>query len=463
MKGPFFLECSRAKTLAILLIVLAGLLSTSVPKIVSAQPGPAPVIGVFSSTYGSANITDTSLHVGSQFFVQVNVTNAPTPFNGYEFVLYYDQRYITVSSYDYTTNTIFPSPYVPYVPYNGPGALRMSVVDLGQVNTATGMLVNITFTVVQAGGVSPLALAAGMAKEGSGAGAPGGVCPGCPTGAPNWSRLLVGNTLVGVDTSDGYFKNVAGTSGPVAAFTFSPPNPAQGQTVTFNATTSFDPDNPNAFSHGIAKYFWDFGDQSGNGNATTIFPTMTHLFTHGGAGGASFAGNFSIRLTVEDSDSGFQGMQIQLLSITLPASHCVEVSSIFAKSQIAPGQSENLQVQVHNNGTFTEKFNITVRYGPPNATLGSATGLTIAPGKIQSYPFNISTTNLALAVYNIEATASLYGYPNCAGATFDQQFQVVASNSNNAILLVVGVVVLLVAVMVIVSVFLRRRRKPEPP
>ena len=43
----------------------------------------------------------------------------------------------------------------------------------------------------------------------SSAAAPGGLCPQCPTGAPNWTRLIDGvNHLVyGVETSDGYFKN----------------------------------------------------------------------------------------------------------------------------------------------------------------------------------------------------------------------------------------------------------------
>jgi len=50
--------------------------------------GNLAIVGVFSSTYGSANITDPSLTIGSRFSVQVNVTNA-LPFNAYEFALYF--------------------------------------------------------------------------------------------------------------------------------------------------------------------------------------------------------------------------------------------------------------------------------------------------------------------------------------------------------------------------------------
>lgn len=439
------------------------MLAVSLPHSVHGQG--APIIGVWSTAYNSANITDTGLVANSVFHVQINVTGAPfSGWNGYEFVLYYDQRYITVQTFDISTGTIFGSTaFQGPGTYNGPGALRLSVVDEGVATADSGLLVDITFTVVKASGVSPLTLAAGMAQSGSGASSLGS-CPGCPGGAPNWSRLISGNNLIGVETSDGYFKNEATSSGPVAHFTYSPTNPVQGDTLTFNATNSFDPDNNNTANHGISSYFWDFGDISDNSNVTTTNPIQTHTFKHGGTGGTTFFGNFSIFLRVTDEDSQFQGMQTQLLTISPPPSHCVEVSGIFAKSQIVQGSPETVQVQLTNTGTYNEQFNLTVLYGPPNATVSRLTGLTIAPSKIVSYPsFNINTTNLPPTVYNIYAIVNLSSGQNCAAGAFQSQFQVTNSLPAGALLLFVGGIAVIAAILVIVALLLRRRKRPEPP
>src|SRR5215831_9184638 len=317
----------------IIIVILCTSFFISPPHRVHAQG--EPIVGVWNSLRNTSNITDTSLTVGSKFAVQINVTNAPIAgWNSYELVLYYDQHYISATSYDIFTNTIFGNTaFQGPATYNGPGALRLSVVDEGIAFADSGMLVNVTFTVVKAGGVSPLTLAAGMAQTGSGASSLGN-CPGCPSGAPNWTRLVAGNTLIGVETSDGYFKNVVTGTGPTARFTYTPSTPLQGDTVTFNATNSFDQDNNNAANHGISSYNWDFGDISDNSNVTTTNPVQPHDFKHGGTGGTTFFGNFSILLRVTDEDSGFQGMQTQLVTINPPPSHCVEVSGIFAKTQV---------------------------------------------------------------------------------------------------------------------------------
>jgi len=70
---------------------------------------------------------------------------------------------------------------------------------------------------------------------------------------------------------------------PIANFTHSPENPTVNQTITFDASSSFDPDG------NITKYKWDFGD----GNITEVEePVITHTY--------SIAGNYTVKLTVTD-------------------------------------------------------------------------------------------------------------------------------------------------------------------
>ena len=375
-----------------------------------------PVVGVFGPTYGSANITDPSLTIGSRFSVQVNVTNA-LPFNAYEFALYFDQNYISLYSYDISTGTVFDNPYKVPNTYNNTGALRLAVVNLatttnnrGLFGGGSGRLANLVFSVVKVG-VSPLALAAGMSNPSSSAAAPGGLCPQCPTGASNWTRLIDGvNHLVyGVETSDGYFKNVSGKSGPVASFTVYPTNPSPGDTVTFNATSSFDPDSLSPYNHGIMEYLWDFGDVSGQANLTSVIPMVTHTFQ---SYPNFFSGNFSIRLTVIDLDNGFQGMKTLRLEIThsVTAVHDVGVSLNLSSNMAFQGGTVVLSVQAANLGTTTETFDLTLirrlASGLQNVTFVRLTAQTVSSGSFVAYTFFLNTTSLAPDTYNIVATVS---------------------------------------------------------
>lgn len=70
---------------------------------------------------------------------------------------------------------------------------------------------------------------------------------------------------------------------PVASFTYSPSDPLVGETVTFNASTSYDPDGT------IISYGWDFGDST---TGTDI--TVTHIY--------AAAGTYTVTLTVTDDE-----------------------------------------------------------------------------------------------------------------------------------------------------------------
>jgi PKD repeat protein len=70
---------------------------------------------------------------------------------------------------------------------------------------------------------------------------------------------------------------------PVAAFNYSPANPAPGTMVLFNASTSYDPDGV------ITLYTWAFGDGWSGSNPN---PTVSHPYA---------AGTYSVTLTVTDN------------------------------------------------------------------------------------------------------------------------------------------------------------------
>jgi PKD repeat protein len=81
-------------------------------------------------------------------------------------------------------------------------------------------------------------------------------------------------------------KTVTIISGPpVAIFTYKPAYPAVGQTITFNASDSYDPNG------NVVSYVWSFGD----GNVTSIMnPIIYHSYIA--------IGNYTVRLTVTDND-----------------------------------------------------------------------------------------------------------------------------------------------------------------
>jgi len=70
---------------------------------------------------------------------------------------------------------------------------------------------------------------------------------------------------------------------PVASFTYSPENPEVGEEITFDASSSYDPDGT------IVKHEWDFGD--GNSAEGEV---VTHAYSE--------AGEYTVTLTVTDND-----------------------------------------------------------------------------------------------------------------------------------------------------------------
>jgi PKD repeat protein len=84
---------------------------------------------------------------------------------------------------------------------------------------------------------------------------------------------------------------------PTPSFTYSPNNPDVGESVTFDASGSSDPDGT------VQRFEWDFGD----GNvASATGATVTHTY--------SSAGTYTVELTVED-DEGATDTTTQTVSV----------------------------------------------------------------------------------------------------------------------------------------------------
>ena len=79
------------------------------------------------------------------------------------------------------------------------------------------------------------------------------------------------------------FENYVTPTKPVASFTYYPETPRVNQIITFNASSSYDPDGM------IVSYRWEFGDGSvGYGM------TVTHAYSQ--------PGTYMVNLTVTDND-----------------------------------------------------------------------------------------------------------------------------------------------------------------
>ena len=95
---------------------------------------------------------------------------------------------------------------------------------------------------------------------------------------------------------------------PIANFTYSPEKPVVNQSVTFDASSSYDPDG------NIMNYEWDFGD----GNITnTTEEVIKHSYSE--------AGSYEVVLTVTD-DKGATNSTTKMITV-MPAKPSVFIST----------------------------------------------------------------------------------------------------------------------------------------
>lgn len=342
-----------------------------------------PTVGIWSEAYASPDIVDPSIQLNTTVEVDLNVTNAPA-FNGYDLTLYFDPTYLQIQFVNVRAGA-FSNPFIGAEDIST-GQIRLAVVNIGTPFTGgNGVLAQIQFNVTGRG-VSPLTLAAATTQP--------------SRQAQSWTQLVNGYAEVPTTTENGYFSNVQGNPGPVASFTFAPDSPKAGDTITFNASESFDPDNSAAANYGIASYNWDFGDGY---LATSSSPVITYTYEFGGYPYTPFNGNFSARLTVVDSDNNFEGMiteRVEVTPICPPGLVSIEVPRDCPTIQAAVDSITGGGTIRVSPGTYIEKPQIQkplTLIGSGNSTILEglieilAPNATVSGFRIVSNPFELGT------------------------------------------------------------------------
>jgi PKD repeat protein len=172
---------------------------------------------------------------------------------------------------------------------------------------------------------------------------------------------------------------------PVAQFTYTPKTPLINETVTFDASASYDPDGTK-----IICYKWDFGD--GTPAASTPQPTITHAY--------SALGNYTVTLTVydEQGESGSTSAVVAVIwypiakftftplkplvneTVTFNAteSKAVAGSIVSYYWNFGDGATANVTTPIithayANVGTYTVKLTVLNGFGLSNSTSQSIT------------------------------------------------------------------------------------------
>jgi len=164
---------------------------------------------------------------------------------------------------------------------------------------------------------------------------------GTSRGDPTKSDFVITNTTI------------KGNNPPIASFTYSPENPVVNQTITFNASLSYDPDGT------IVKYEWDFGD----GNITsTTHEIINHSYSE--------VGNYEVTLTVTD-DKGATNSTTK--KIPVPPPHGETISFNPSKSIIGVGLTAEINLTLDKAQNGLSGYNITVLLS--NATVAEITSV----------------------------------------------------------------------------------------
>jgi PKD repeat protein len=141
---------------------------------------------------------------------------------------------------------------------------------------------------------------------------------------------------------------------PVAIFFYEPQNPIVGQTLRFDASSSFDPDGF------IQSYRWSFGD------GTTILDGSVFFYSY------SRPGTFNVTLIVTDNQSLSSSTSAVVVVRTRPQHDVgVDFAYLSPTDRLVAGQLATVTVIAVNRGTSDENMAVTAFYN--GVPIGSVT------------------------------------------------------------------------------------------
>ena len=222
--------------------------------------------------------------------------------------------------------------------------------DFGDQNSGTGMIVNHTYT----------------------------------TFGNHTASLMVTDSE---DLSDTCSKPIRILIAPVADFTYSPTEIAKNETVTFDASASYDPDRI------IASYDWDFGDQnSGTGMI------VNHTYTT--------EGTYNVTLTVTDDDGLTDSIWELVTVLSYVPIHDIAITSVTTSAaEVYVGLVVNITVTAKNEGTEVESFSVTVYYNA--MSVETKTVPTLLPNSEITLTFSWNALGVSPGYYTISANATI--------------------------------------------------------
>jgi len=124
---------------------------------------------------------------------------------------------------------------------------------------------------------------------------------------------------------------------PVAAFDYSPQHPKVGQTITFDASASYDPDGS------IISYEWDFGD-----GTTASGAVVSHAYAS--------AGRYNVTLNVTDNGGAVNTTSLEINVVSPQGGIAVAVRPKI--SRVSAGNSVTLNVWLISVENFDDTLKV---------------------------------------------------------------------------------------------------------
>jgi len=220
---------------------------------------------------------------------------------------------------------------------------------------------------------------------------------------------------------------------PIAEFTPSKTHPMVGETVTFNATESDDPDGR------IISYKWDFDDRTGI--VTETDPITTHSFAS--------VGTFLVTLTVTDNDNLTDAITVQIIVEKIPS----VISLTISPGTITIDETATL------SGTISPVRSgvaVTLQYRAQGVTTWTTIPATVTTNQTGGYSYAWEPQSTG----KFEVRALWNGDSITLGDESDLKTLTVQSAPLNIVFIVGGAIAVIAIVLVVVYFLKLRKLKP---